>query len=258
MHRDLLGFGDRSASFLLMRGNRRRTGIGHNITADIRPSKDWIQANHRHARDRQRLAKVVVVKSVENSCELSSLVSRWKLLARGLALLTGLWTNHSPLSPLLRGSLSPTVRWAISFLIRAMPAPIPSARSNSSRRRSKRSASPIRSSLIPKAESSPAMAGFRPPRRWGLPRCRRSPCPACRRPRSGRCGSPTTRSRSMPAGTSKSCRQELGELASIDVDIDPTLTGFSTGEIDVIPRQDSPIPTTRSSRRFRRRRTRAR
>jgi len=29
-------------------------------------------------------------------------------------------------------------------------------------------------------------------------------------------------------------QQELGELASIDVDIDPTLTGFSTGEIDVI------------------------
>ena len=28
--------------------------------------------------------------------------------------------------------------------------------------------------------------------------------------------------------------QELGELASIEVDIDPTLTGFSTGEIDVI------------------------
>ena len=27
---------------------------------------------------------------------------------------------------------------------------------------------------------------------------------------------------------------ELGELASIDVDIDPTLTGFSTGEIDVV------------------------
>ena len=27
---------------------------------------------------------------------------------------------------------------------------------------------------------------------------------------------------------------ELGELAAIDVDIDPTLTGFSTGEIDVI------------------------
>jgi hypothetical protein len=27
---------------------------------------------------------------------------------------------------------------------------------------------------------------------------------------------------------------ELGELASIDIDIDPTLTGFSTGEIDVI------------------------
>lgn len=27
---------------------------------------------------------------------------------------------------------------------------------------------------------------------------------------------------------------ELGELASIDVDIDPTLTGFSTGEIDVL------------------------
>ncbi len=29
-------------------------------------------------------------------------------------------------------------------------------------------------------------------------------------------------------------QQELGELASLDVDIDPTLTGFSTGEIDVI------------------------
>jgi DNA modification methylase len=29
-------------------------------------------------------------------------------------------------------------------------------------------------------------------------------------------------------------QQELGQLASIDVDIDPTLTGFSTGEIDVI------------------------
>src|SRR6202790_5668673 len=27
---------------------------------------------------------------------------------------------------------------------------------------------------------------------------------------------------------------ELGELASLDVDIDPTLTGFSTGEIDAI------------------------
>jgi DNA modification methylase len=29
-------------------------------------------------------------------------------------------------------------------------------------------------------------------------------------------------------------QKELGELASIDVDIDPTLTGYSTGEIDVI------------------------
>jgi ParB-like chromosome segregation protein Spo0J len=29
-------------------------------------------------------------------------------------------------------------------------------------------------------------------------------------------------------------QKELGELASIDVDIDPTLTGFSTGDIDVI------------------------
>src|SRR6202007_2279916 len=29
-------------------------------------------------------------------------------------------------------------------------------------------------------------------------------------------------------------QRELGELAAIDVDIDPTLTGFSTGEIDVI------------------------
>jgi ParB-like chromosome segregation protein Spo0J len=28
---------------------------------------------------------------------------------------------------------------------------------------------------------------------------------------------------------------KLGELAAIDVDIDPTLTGFSTGEINVIP-----------------------
>ena len=45
---------------------------------------------------------------------------------------------------------------------------------------------------------------------------------------------------------------ELGELASIDVDIDPTLTGFSTGEIDVIlsspvdPDDDviPPVPAT--------------
>ena len=37
----------------------------------------------------------------------------------------------------------------------------------------------------------------------------------------------------MRAGIWKSCSR-LGELASIDVDIDPTLTGFSTGEIDVI------------------------
>src|SRR3954451_3037741 len=29
-------------------------------------------------------------------------------------------------------------------------------------------------------------------------------------------------------------QQELGELAAIDLDIDPTLTGFTTGEIDVI------------------------
>jgi DNA modification methylase len=47
-------------------------------------------------------------------------------------------------------------------------------------------------------------------------------------------------------------QQELGELASIDVDIDPTLTGFSTGEIDVIlssaPDPDDevipPVPAT--------------
>jgi DNA modification methylase len=47
-------------------------------------------------------------------------------------------------------------------------------------------------------------------------------------------------------------QQELGELASIDVEIDPTLTGFSTGEIDVIlstvvdPDDEviPPVPTT--------------
>src|SRR5262249_40297472 len=47
-------------------------------------------------------------------------------------------------------------------------------------------------------------------------------------------------------------QQELGELASIDVDIDATLTGFSTGEIDVIlttaedPDDEviPPVPTT--------------
>jgi DNA modification methylase len=47
-------------------------------------------------------------------------------------------------------------------------------------------------------------------------------------------------------------QQELGELASIDIDIDPTLTGFSTGEIDVIltaaddPEDEviPPVPTT--------------
>src|SRR5271168_3798624 len=45
---------------------------------------------------------------------------------------------------------------------------------------------------------------------------------------------------------------ELGELASIDIDIDPTLTGFSTGEIDVIISSDAdpddevipPVPPT--------------
>jgi DNA modification methylase len=47
-------------------------------------------------------------------------------------------------------------------------------------------------------------------------------------------------------------QQELGQLASIDVDIDPALTGFSTGEIDVIlssagdPDDEviPPVPTT--------------
>ena len=47
-------------------------------------------------------------------------------------------------------------------------------------------------------------------------------------------------------------QQELGELASLDVDIDATLTGFSTGEIDVIissaddPDDEviPPVPTT--------------
>jgi hypothetical protein len=39
---------------------------------------------------------------------------------------------------------------------------------------------------------------------------------------------------------------ELGELASIDVDIDPTLTGFSTGEIDVILTSRLSIRMTRS------------
>src|ERR1700722_4997128 len=29
-------------------------------------------------------------------------------------------------------------------------------------------------------------------------------------------------------------QEELGQLASLDIEIDPTLTGFSTGEIDVI------------------------
>ena len=47
-------------------------------------------------------------------------------------------------------------------------------------------------------------------------------------------------------------QQELGELASIDLDIDPTLTGFSTGEIDVLLARSAdpddevipPAPTT--------------
>src|SRR6478672_8650072 len=44
-------------------------------------------------------------------------------------------------------------------------------------------------------------------------------------------------------------QQELGELASIDLDIDPTLTGFSTGEIDVVlaksaDPEDEVIPPT--------------
>src|SRR6266481_3308454 len=49
---------------------------------------------------------------------------------------------------------------------------------------------------------------------------------------------------------------ELSELASIDIDIDPTLTGFSTGEIDVIlssagdPDDEviPPVPTTPRTR----------
>jgi DNA modification methylase len=49
---------------------------------------------------------------------------------------------------------------------------------------------------------------------------------------------------------------ELSELASIDIDIDPTLTGFSTGEIDVIlssagdPDDEviPPVPTTRRTK----------
>src|SRR5712675_1512152 len=47
-------------------------------------------------------------------------------------------------------------------------------------------------------------------------------------------------------------QHELGELASIDLDIDPTLTGFSTGEIDVLLAKSAdpddevipPAPTT--------------
>ena len=47
-------------------------------------------------------------------------------------------------------------------------------------------------------------------------------------------------------------QQELGELASIDLDVDPTLTGFSTGEIDVLLAKSAdpddevipPAPTT--------------
>ena len=70
--------------------------------------------------------------------------------------------------------------------------------------------------------------------RSGSPRCRRSSSPGLARPRRGRCGSPTTRSRSMPAGTSRSCKLELGELGTLDVDFDLSLTGFSTGEIDVV------------------------
>jgi ParB-like chromosome segregation protein Spo0J len=55
-------------------------------------------------------------------------------------------------------------------------------------------------------------------------------------------------------------QQELGELASIDVDIDPTLTGFSTGEIDVILTTTAedpddevipPVPTTPRTKRKR-------
>jgi len=38
----------------------------------------------------------------------------------------------------------------------------------------------------------------------------------------------------MPAGIWEILQLELSELVSIDIDIDPTLTGFSTGEIDVI------------------------
>src|SRR5258705_8056053 len=103
-----------------------------------------------------------------------------------------------------------------------MHAPIPSARSIRYAHQSKRSALPIRFSLTPKAISSRVTAGFRPPGRWALPSYPSSPCPASRRPRSN-------------AGWDLEILQlELGELGSIDVDVDLTLTGFSTGEIDVI------------------------
>lgn len=51
-------------------------------------------------------------------------------------------------------------------------------------------------------------------------------------------------------------QQELGGLASVDVDIDPTLTGFSTGEIDVIlspaaDPDDEVIPPTPATPRTR-------
>lgn len=54
----------------------------------------------------------------------------------------------------------------------------------------------------------------------------------------------------------KILQQELGGLASIDVDIDPTLTGFSTGEIDVIlssaaDPEDEVIPPTPATPRTR-------
>lgn len=65
-------------------------------------------------------------------------------------------------------------------------------------------------------------------------RYRSSPCLASRRPRSERLRIADNKIALNAGWDLEILKLELSELATLDVDIDPTLTGFSTGEIDVI------------------------
>ena len=116
-----------------------------------------------------------------------------------------------------------------------MRVPIPSARLIRYANRSKRSALPIQFSLIPKVRLLRAGHGrLQAARLMGLAEL----------PVITLSGLSETQKRTLRIADNKIAldaswdleilQLELGELGSIDFDIDLTLTGFSTGEIDVI------------------------